>query len=551
MSVFSLFDIGKSGLQASRGGLDVTSHNIANINTKNYSRQDIIISTTNPARTGQGYFGRGVQVDNVVRHVDKFLESQIQLQMQNIGSSTVLDEGMAQLEEIFNEQKGFGLADRLTDFYKAWQEVANNPQALSQRTVLLQNTGRLITAVSKQTETRIKDIIQAKNKEIPTVVGQINKMTNEIAALSRQIVMSEGLSEKEANDLRDKLDGALKDLNEIIGVETVYDKNTGRLIVNAGQKTLINGDIVNPLEAKLTNEDEYSIVVDGTDITPKLKNGRLAGLLQFTDILNDKVLKDLRRLMASITKETNFVHQKGFGLDGSTGLDFFKPLEIGTKNYSDGTIMKSAEITDMKALNLHEYDVRFRSNTEYEIYDRDSEEIVGQGTYKSGEPIEFGGMKVVIENAKFYNGEGSPKAGDKYLVSPLLYAVRDFQIAVTDPRQIAASSTADGVPGNNENALEIIDMQNKGVSELRDSTFHDFYNSLVVKVGRLSGEKKETAKFEENLLHEMNLKRESVSGVSLDEEAANLIRFQKAFEASARVLNTADKLLDTLVNLGR
>lgn len=568
MSVFTLFDIGKSALNASRGGLDVTSHNIANINTKNYSRQDIIVSAANPSRTAQGYFGRGAQVDNVVRHVDKFLESQIQQQMQSVGSSTVLDEGMSQLEEIFNEQKGFGLADRLTDFYKAWQEVANNPQALSQRTVLLQNTGRLITAVSKQTETRIKEVLNAKNKEIPTVVIQINKMTAEIAALSKQIVSTEGGSEKEANDLRDKLDGSLKDLNEIIGVETLYDKNTGRLIVNAGQKTLINGDIVNPVEARLTTEDEYSIVIDDTDVTTKLKSGRLAGLLQFSDTINNKVLKDLRRLMASISKETNFVHQKGFGLDGSTGNDFFKPLDVGTKDYSKGTNITSATITDMKALNLHEYDIRFRSNTEYEIFDRDTEEVVGNGQYVSGAPIEFGGMKVVIENVllpphgivdtktglsketeepKF----DMPKAGDKFLVSPLLHAVRDFQISVTDPAKIAASSTLDGLPGNNENALQVIDMQNVGVADLKDATFNDYYNSLIVKVGRLSGEKKESAKFEENLLHEMQLKRESVSGVSLDEEAANLIRYQKAFEAAARVINTADKLLDTLVNLGR
>ncbi|MBF0472816.1 MAG: flagellar hook-associated protein FlgK, partial [Nitrospirae bacterium] len=515
MSVFTLFDIGKSGLNASRGGLDVTSHNIANINTKNYSRQDIIISSANPSRTAQGYFGRGVQVDNVVRHVDKFLESQIQQQMQSVGSSTVLDEGMSQLEEIFNEQKGFGLADRLTDFYKAWQEVANNPQALSQRTVLLQNTGRLITAVSKQTETRIKEVLAAKNKEIPTVVVQINKMTAEIAALSKQIVSSEGLSQKEANDLRDKLDGSLKDLNEIVGVETLYDKNTGRLIVNCGQKTLINGDIVNKLEAKLTNEDEYAIVIDDTDITTKIKNGRLAGLLQFSDVINNKVLRDLRRLMASITKETNFVHENGFGLDGSTGNDFFKPLEVGVKDYSSGTNVTSAVITDMKAINLHEYDVRFRSNTEYEIYDRDTEEVIDKGIYQSGAPIEFGGMKVVIENMPIPpNGIGEPKAGDKFLVSPLLHAVRDFQIAVTDPAKIAASSSKEGLPGNNENALHIIDMQNQGVDDLKEATFNDYYNSLIVKVGRLSGERRESAKFEENLLHEMTLKRESVSGVS-------------------------------------
>jgi flagellar hook-associated protein 1 FlgK len=551
MSVFTLFDIGKSALHVSRAGLDVTSHNIANINTKNYSRQDVVISAADPVRTAQGYFGRGVQLDNVVRSVDKFLESQIQVQMQNVGSSTVLNEGLSQLEEIFNEQKGFGLADRLSDFYKAWQEVANNPQALSQRTVLLQNTGRLITAVSKQTETRVKEILDAKNKEIPTVVGKINTMVKDIAALSKQIVSSEGLSPKEANDLRDKLDGALKDLNELIGVESLYDKTSGRLIVNAGQKNLINGDIINPIEAKLLTEDEYQIVVDGTDITNKIKNGRLSGLVQFSDIINNSVLKDLRRLMASITKETNAVHQTGFGLDGSTGNDFFKPLEVGTKDYSSGTNMTSATITDMKDLSLHEFDVRFRSDTEYEIYDRENEEVIGQGQYISGAPIEFGGMKVVIENAQFYNGIGAPKAGDKFLVSPLLYAVRDFQIAVKDPKKIAASSSAEGLPGNNEKALEIIDMQNAAISDLRDATFSDFYSSLVVKVGRLSGEKSESAKFEDNLLHEMQLRRESVSGVSLDEEAANLIRYQKAFEAAARVINTADKLLDTLVNLGR
>ncbi len=654
MSLFGLFDIGKSALFASQTALDVTSHNIANANTPNFSRQEAILEIATPVSTRTGFLGRGVTVSSVRRHFDRFLEAQLLGQKQNFGRAAVLEDVFSQLEEIFNEQNGVGLSTKLIEYLNAWHDVANNPQLLTQRTALLQNADNLVSE-SRQIENWIENMIQSIDREVPIIIESINTMAVEISRLNERIAQVEGGSPKEANDLRDSRDKLLSDLNELVNIETLED-SSGRVTVIVGQRNLVSGSIVHSIAANKTVDGQFAITLENTDITDRIVNGKLSGLLDSKDTMTNGALKDFRRLIAAITNEVNIVHSRGFALNaqitdfsinditgqkytstqgviqsatitdfnsfspgdyviqfnagatqydvykngqlvssGNTysapsvltngmtitfsggnppqgndifhvsaqGEDFFNPPSVYTLNKtSSNANITSTAIFDRTALAYDEYEIRFTSPTAYDVYNiNDGTTIINSATYSSGGSIYFDGIEVVITN-----GTGSPQNGDIFFVSPLENAVENFNVAITDSDDIAAAKTSSGLPGDNENALDMIGLFEGDISlydgtiigfgdtsystpGLGNATFNDFYNGIVMTTGTLSGAAKDSLAFEETLLNEMQFKREAVSGVNLDEEAINLIKFQKAYEAGARLISITDELLEIVLNL--
>ncbi|HGJ63977.1 TPA: flagellar hook-associated protein FlgK, partial [bacterium] len=116
-------------------------------------------------------------------------------------------------------------------------------------------------------------------------------------------------------------------------------------------------------------------------------------------------------------------------------------------------------------------------------------------------------------------------------------------------RKIAASSSSTGLPGDNTNALNIIKLAEENLSELGGKTFTGFYKGIVSDVATLTSSAYDSLTFDAKLLKEISMRRESISGVSLEEEAANLIKYQRAFEAGARIIKVTDELLQTVINL--
>jgi len=544
VSLFGLFDIGKSALFTSQTALDVTSHNIANVNTSGFSRQEAILEIANPVHSRSGFMGRGVTVSSIERHFDRFLEAQILGQKQNLGRATILENGFSRLEELFNEQSGSGLSTALTEFFHAWQEVSTNPQSLAQRTVLIQNANNLVSA-SQVIEERAMSIITSAEEDIKVMIDKMNDLALNISLLNEKIAQIEGGSTREANDLRDSRNRLLSELSEIVNIQT-YEDSSGRLTVIVGQRNLVSGSVVHSVTESTTSDGQISILLENTDITKRITNGNLYGLLSLKDTIKDGALKDVRKLIASLIKETNRIHRNGYGLDGFNERDFFSPLQLTTRDYSNGANITSATIPDPGALTLHQYEIQFTDSDTYDVVDLDTgNPVITGGAYNSGDTISFGGIDIVIEN----DGAGTPQANDKFFVSPLESAINNFGVAVTRAEEIGAAKTSAGLPGDNENALEIIDLYDGSIADLGDASYHAFYSTIVTNTGALSRASKDSLTFEEKLFSEMQLRRETISGVNLDEEAINLIKFQKAYEAGASLIRVTEELLDTLLSL--
>ena len=539
MSLFGLFDIGRSALMASQTGIAVTSNNIANVNTPGYSRQEVILEIANPVASGRGFIGRGVTVSGIRRNYDGFLQMQLLGQEQNRGRSYALNRSLGEIEGILNDQNGLGFSESLQDFFNAWQDVATNPEGIPQRDALIYRARSLINA-AKQIEERITSTIKNINKSIDDVVNKVNELSGRIAQLNERIAgIESGLSSEKALDLRDQRDKLLRELSELVDFSYYEDRN-GSVSITVGMRNLVSGTSVNAMSSVTLNDGAKKIMLDGIDITERIQRGELGGLIAAKDEIGTKTLYSMRRLIASITKEVNLIHRSGYGLDGSTGNDFFNPLTLSTTDGSSGADITSSTITDYSSLTLDEYEITFDGSGNYYVRDNQTGTVVSTGAYVSGNPISFDGIEVTITGAVTPN--------DRFSVSPLTNAIKNLGLAISDPEKIAASSSSSGIPGDGSNAVNMVNLGSSQVGNLGD-TFMDYYRGIVTVTGTLSRAASDSLTFDENLLSEIQSRRDSVSGVSLDEEAINLIRYQRSFEAAAKMISVTDELLDIVMKL--
>jgi flagellar hook-associated protein 1 FlgK len=540
LSLSGLFNIGKSALFASQTALSVIGHNIANVNTPSFSRQEAVLSSATSTTIRNGLLGGGVIVSDIKRDYDSFIQSQLLGQYQNYGRSSSLNETFSQIEQIFNEAGDMGLAIPLMDYFNAWHDVSTNPEGQAQRTVLLQKASALVLN-AKQMEQGILDNLRNTNGEISDIVERVNSIASKIAELNVKIVQTQGssLSSVNANDLRDQRDSLLNDLANLVEF-TSYENKDGSVTVSVGMRNLVSEDNTNTLSTRTNENGDKDLYLDGVSITSQIQRGQLGGLISVRDHVESNSLKGLRKLVASITKEINILHTAGYGLDGTTGNDFFNPLQISLRDFSPGADI-TASITNLSQVTLNEYSVTFDSLNNYHVINNDTGVEVTSGAYVSGNPITFDGIQITIT--------GAITSADSFSISPLTDAIKNFGVAVSDYQKIAAAGSDITLPGDNTIALSIAQLSDNTIADLGNSTFMSFYSGLVSDVGSMNKAASDSLKFDNNLLSEMNNMRESISGVSLDEEATNLIRFQRLFEAGARLITVTDELLQTILKL--
>jgi flagellar hook-associated protein 1 FlgK len=241
-----------------------------------------------------------------------------------------------------------------------------------------------------------------------------------------------------------------------------------------------------------------------------------------------------------VTQQVNQLHQTGFGIDGSTGNNFFSPLTVSTSGVSAGASI-TGFIANPALLTLDEYTITFDAGGNFSVTNRTSGAVAASGAYVSGSTISFDGIDVVVT--------GAVTPADSFFVSPLTTAISGTSVAVTDPNAVAASSSATELPDNNAIALQIAQLADAAQGTLNNATFSSYYGALVADTGAKKSAADASLSFDNNLLTALEDRRSSVSGVSLDEEAANLLRFQRSYEAGARMITITDELLQTILNL--
>lgn len=444
--------------------IGVTAHNLANVNTPGFSRQRLNISTGLPLAMKPGQLGSGVKADEVERIFDRFLVKQTSKEQQAVGNWEAEKGALERVEIVFNEAEGFGLNEVMTAFWDSWNDLTNNPESATARKVVL-SKGEDVAMTLNTMDVDLFEIQKDIDVSITGTVEDVNPLLEQIADLNVKISTIESGKIHNANDYRDDRDRVVKELAEYIDVNT-FENEFGQLSVMTGygQPLVVNAD-----HWRLTTEMDPTSGLhnvmwqgrDGTtmDITNTIEEGKLGGWIRVRDQKIGEYLSELDDFAEALITDLNALHNSGYGLDDSTGNDFFNGSSAGSIS-----------------------------------------------------------------------------------VNPAILA--DFNL-------IAASSAAvgPGAPGDNSNAVAIAQLQSALTMNGGTSTFDDFYSSFVSEMA--NDLRNATIRYENQVdkLTIVENQRESLSGVSVDEEMMNLVKYQHAYQAAAKLITATEEMLNALVSV--
>ena len=240
------------------------------------------------------------------------------------------------------------------------------------------------------------------------------------------------------------------------------------------------------------------MILGGTDITSNIQGGDIGGLIQARNGIQTTTLAGLNLLVASIAQQVNSLQSQGYDLDGLKGNNFFS-LKVPTVNNSASASITQPNVISPAALTTNEYTVTFNAaGTAYNINNKQTGALLTTGAYASGSPINYNGLSFTIT--------GAVSNTDSFTIgSPLPTAISSLAVAITDPNQIAAASTAAGAPGDNTNANLISQLANSPIDSLGGETFSDYYSGIVATVGSTNQNTSDSLTYNNNLLLQLTV----------------------------------------------
>lgn len=629
----SSYSIGVSALATAQAGLLTTEHNISNVNTSGFHRQQIVQSTNIPQYSGIGFLGQGVHVDTVKRIYDQMLDGQV---MQAQTQSSHLESYYAQVKQLDNmlADPSAGVSPALQGFFNGVHDVATNPASIPSRQAMLSGAQTMVARFQAINQ-RFTEIRDGVNSEVRSSVGVVNSYAKQIANINQQIGVAQGAAgdQQPANDLLDQRDQLIGELNQIIKVSTVKQTDGSLNVFIGNGQSLVLGAQSFTLGAAPSLEDPERVDVGmsfggSTFLLPKgsLQGGTLGGLLAFRDETLDPAQNALGRVAIGLAQTFNDQHQLGMDLNGALGGDFFtiaSPKSIpNTNNTGTATLTPSPSFSNVGLL----------TTSDYKLVATDA---LGGFTMTR---LSDGATVMPASEGLTISMTAGAVVGDSFLIKPTINGARDISVKLTDTSAIAAaapiktnstlSNTGSGTisagsvntppppnanllqpvtitftspttfdvagagTGNptgvaytsganityngwtaqltgapatgdtftvgtnaggvadNRNALLLAGLQTQNILAGGTTSYQGAYSQLVSLVGNKTREIEVTAKAQASLVLQTQQAQQSVSGVNLDEEAANLLRYQQAYQAAGKMIQIATTLFDTLLSLG-
>jgi flagellar hook-associated protein 1 len=541
-----------SGLMASQRSLDTTSHNIANVNTEGYSRQRVELTTSTPTYVGGNFIGQGVNVSAVTRNYDQFISSQLTSSTSAFGESSTLATMASQVDNIASNE-ATGLSSSLKSFFNAAHGVANDPSSIPARQVLTSESASLSQQFNRLSA-KFDALNSQANGQMQGTVDEINLYANSLADLNGKIALESSRgSDQLPNDLLDQRDALINKIAAKVSVSSVPQQDgTVNLFIGKGQPLVLGANNSKlSLAASSNDPSRQEVVLGGQQITKDITGGELSGAIKFRDQVLEPARQQLGLVAAGVAIQFNSVHTTGFDLNGDAGKNMFS---LGTPALDVPVIAKSGTVGSITA-NYDPSTVGQLASSDYDLsYDgatfslkRLSDNTVT--TFAGPPPTTIAGPGFSIATG------ASVAANDSFLIRPTFDAAKKMTALITDPTKIAAAGTTGGsglpVPGDNTVALNLANLEKASTLLGGKSTLTNAYSQLVSQVGTLTQSAKVSSSAQEALLNQAKQDRENLVGVNLDEEAANLIKFQQSYQASAQVVNIAKSLFDSLISAVR
>ncbi len=343
--LFGVLDTASRAMGVVQGGVRTTGHNIANVNTPGYSRQSQLVQAARPVAAATGTIGTGVEQIAIERITDRFIQTQLMQENATGGAVETQAEALRAIEEVLNEQQSDGIGAALSSFYSSLSDLASAtaPGAASERQGVLSAAQGLADSLHRADE-RLREQQAIADQRVVGLLSEINSLTAQIAELNAAIVRQETLAP--ANDLRDRRELLLRELARKAEVQSFEEQNGAVVVLLSGGPTLVERDqahrlvgapdLSNPFDPTFTRV-MYAGSAALRDVTADIGGGELGGLLRVRDMLAPAAIRSLDVLAYNLSESVNGVHAAGFGLDGSTGNDFFVPfaaVEDAARNFS-------------------------------------------------------------------------------------------------------------------------------------------------------------------------------------------------------------------------
>ena len=327
----AIFNNSISGINAAMTNIQIAGHNIANVDTEGYSRQQSIALNKAPIRTAYGsiQIGQGVEIQSVTRIRNEYLDEEFRKSNENVGFYEIMSEGYLNIENLFGEPSETSLSSNINNFWNSLSELSKNPEFIAERNVFIEASMQMINNF-KSITSNLDTLMKNYNSSIDSTVSSINSLFSQIHTLNEDILKSEALG-SEASDLRDQRDLLIDKLSSFVNIE-VSDDSRGSKLISIGGSLIVGEGIHKTIYAErnnLTNKIEFT-AGEASSIPLNINNGKLAGLVDMTENVIPNIKDKINSLLSSIANEFNATHKKGFGLDGTTGLDFFISTDGGT-----------------------------------------------------------------------------------------------------------------------------------------------------------------------------------------------------------------------------
>lgn len=545
-------------------GIQVSGNNISNASTPGYIRENLVLSSSFPSKRGSLIFGNGVATDGIRQQLDRYLEQRLRTANGDLAAGKSREAIYKQLEASLQTLDNTSLSSELNTFLNRIQDLVSQPESNATREIVMRQGVQFAGAV-RDLRARIDDMRTALGVKVNDLVNEANRLIDEVHQLNPKITALEsaGLLQSDAGGLRNQRLAALSRLSEILPITTV-DQPNGQVDVFLGSEHLVLVSSVHHLETVATADRGSAITnvrVAETNQPLTGTSGELNGIVYGRDQVLGGFLDKLDTYIGTTIFEFNKIHSSGQGLKGydavtgtyavtdttaalnGAGLEFTP--EHGS--FQIKVVNKTTGIATTQTINVNLNGIGTQTTlnslsaalggvanvTSSITTDRRLSLTAG-----SGYEIQFGndtsGVLAALGINTFFTGTDSADIGVNSLVS-------------SDSRLFAAG--LGGGPADGRNAAQMAELIDKPIESLGGTSLDVYYDNMVSALAQSSASESALTSGSEKYQESLASQRAQYSGVSLDEEMIQLLKFQRSYQVSARVITTVDQMFDTLLRM--
>ncbi|MBX7074400.1 MAG: flagellar hook-associated protein FlgK [Pirellulales bacterium] len=565
MSLFSSIQLANNALKAQQIGLQVVGQNIANANTPGYIREEVKLAPAATQQYGGLLLGLGVQVVSVKQKIDLFLEQRLRNSTSDRARGEVKEQSYQQLEAMVNALGDNNLSTSLNNFFSSIAQVLNQPESVAARN-LAALKGQTLAQDISSLSTRARQNRSDMNDRVTKMSDDINRLVEEVRSLNQRITQAEAgdSSKSDAVGLRDQRYKALTSLSELIDIR-VDEQNSGAVNVYNGGSYLVFEALSRKVEVAQSTDRGLTISnLQFADSKAPIdaSGGELSGLIESRDQIIGGFLDQLDDFAHTLAFEFNRVYSSGQGLKGFSELTSNNHV-ANTDAPLDAAGLSFTPVNGSFQVKVYNRQTKITQTTDIQVKlnglddDTSLTDLVAQINGINGLSASLTADKrlKIVSNASnqefaFADDTSGALAAlgvNVYFTGNSAISLGVDQGVLDDPARFAASTK--GIGSDTDNATKLAAFLDRPLESKNNSTLADLYDKLAGDLTQASSVAKADADgfrvFEQTLVGHKN----AVSGVSLDDEAVNMLAYQRVFQTSAKYIATLNELLGILVNL--